>query len=130
MRELTNCITQGPCGPLYTHASPWFEILIENPQVASGVRYNMLLYLFDAAVSRHDTATALRTARKGLTLYSEDPTFRLMESDAYIRLGRLDEAEKNILSLRESGRLSSRETSASAQELLKIIDARRRIYSR
>lgn len=94
LRTLATCIPDGvpACARIYPYTVGWYRAVVANPHVGVELRHSVLIYLFNIAAWRKDHAVSLEAARLGRQHYPDDADFVLMEANAHMLSGRLDEA--------------------------------------
>lgn len=104
LRAMAICIPghSRSCARLYPHAASWYRAVIGNRHVTDALRNAVIIYLFNISIRHKDYVTALEAARMGRLHYPADMNFALMEANAHILSGRLDEARTIISSVEHS----------------------------
>jgi len=124
---LSSCISQYPnhCQALYPEAVKWYRAALRNRDVTGTARINTIIYFFNIAMWHGDYKLALEATENGKISDPFNSTYSLMEADVRISLNQLDDAERIVLSVRQSEKDMSTDDRNIADALLVSIQKKR-----
>lgn len=123
LSELTDCILTHPdyCGDLYDDAVNWYKLALENPRSNNSIRKALMLNLARLYLDRGDMKQAMEVAQRSEAIDPHHPALAIMRANIYFLANRLDDAEKTILSVKQSGLVVDKEDREQADKLLSMI---------